>query len=727
MFSPRPRLSATTLSLAVRFCTTPFARSLAMSHLLDTPRRPRSTESRAVKKAKLSHTATALQRAGFDYVLIRIIHDQPPTFSLRMIQRVLRDAIRAGTYTLTTGVTLAIPTSTLLGPNDSVDDPATLDRVTPSHTWVGEKRAIPPTTLTVNGLLHKARTGRPPAELDATLLQLLKHYAQRNGTMSDRMLVRYVQTAADARHLPRPSPARILRALKDIPALTRAVARHGARGGIADAATKSALPIERPYQMSVFDELQLPVWVRVWHAELRDYVCMKVPMCLVADVDSQVITGYAITNPRARGKVKSMDSLDVAGAVLSSIIPALAPEECRPYVGFLPELIGCDNITTHDLVVERLRAIGVPVTQHRAYSPWAHGPRETIVGIIKQLCEPLLGYDGRWQVAERLTKDPTSARRELSGTTMRQSPLANVAIDQLMDVATLRHAMRDVVRTYNAEILHSRWGETREARFYERRRTGHLRSWTDAIGMLDAHRVAVREHLTVRGVGFAPVSDIGHAFAQGDVVTVHVDPLLRAAFVPGETPASWGALLPAKEFAKHVIPSEYVQERAQEAHAASDSVRREREAAQAEALGGPAEAARANAIAAKKTAPKRKKAEKKRVPAGQLEFPMTPAEILIAPRMAPAAAVVTPAQPAPGRSKPRDKPVVPAPPPLLTVVHGALTAAPRSAAGPPALRGLARRSSTSLLLTTPPRPTPPHTPQPTRESLTTTPKATRKA
>jgi hypothetical protein len=58
-----------------------------MAHLLDTPRRPRSTESRATKAAKRATAAASFQRAGFDYAPIRIIHDQPATFSLRSRQR----------------------------------------------------------------------------------------------------------------------------------------------------------------------------------------------------------------------------------------------------------------------------------------------------------------------------------------------------------------------------------------------------------------------------------------------------------------------------------------------------------------------------------------------------------------------------------------------------------------------------------------------------------------
>ena len=116
--------------------------------------------------------------------------------------------------------------------------------------------------------------------------------------------------------------------------------------------------------------------------------------------------------------------------------------------------------------------------------------------------------------------------------------------------------------------------------------------------MLESHRVSVREHLTVRSVPFATTSDIGHQFAQGETITVLVDPLLRAAFVPGETPAQWGALLPAAEFAKHVVPIQYVFERSRDAQVTADAARAERAVGQERALGGPDAAAHANAVAA---------------------------------------------------------------------------------------------------------------------------------
>lgn len=684
-----------------------------MAHLLDTPRRPRSTESRARKAAKRENAAVAFQRAGFEFALIRIIHDQPATFSLRTIQGVLRDAIRVGTYTLTNGTTLAIPTAPSLGETESLSDPLVVDRITPSHTWVASKRAIPPTTLTLNSLLHRPRSGRPPNTLPSVLRDVLLHHLLSNGAISDRMLVRYVHTAATERGIQRPSRARILRAIKEIPALTRAGARHGKRAAIADAATKSALPVERPYQMFVFDEGTLPVWVRVYDPDLHAYVAIRLPICLVIDVASQLVVGYAITNPRARGAEMHMDSLEMTAAVLSSILPALAPAECRPYVGFLPELVGCDNIAAHNSVIDALARVGIPVTQHRPYAPYSHGPRETVVGIIKTLCEPLLGFDGRWVVAETVEQDPTVKRRQLSGSTMRQSPLANVALDQLMDIATFREAFGAVIRTYNRELEHSRWREPREARFYERRRTEHLRPWTEAMGMLEPHRVSVREHLTVRGVAFATASDIGHQFAQGETVTVHVDPLLRAAFVQGETAAAWGTLLPAIEYAKHIVPGEYVRARSREAQLASDAARAERDAMQATALGGPGAAAHANAVADALLG-KATKAQRSRRRAAKVA---TVADVLTAhvatsvsePRITAAPPSARPTS-SPRIVAPAIPPSPPAGPPSLTIVPGALTGPPRGAAAAPALRGLVRRSSSGLLLTgsaPPPSPTTP--------------------
>lgn len=292
----------------------------------------------------------------------------------------------------------------------------------------------------MNGLLHKPRSGRPAAALPPVLRDVLLHHALSNGAITDRMLVRYVQNAATERELPRPSRARILRALHEIPALTRAAARHGKRAAIADAATKSALPVERPFQMFVFDEGTLPVWVRVYDPDQQAYVAIRLPICLVIDVASQLTMGYAITNPPARGAEMHMDALEMTAALLSARIPTLATNECRPYVGFLPELVGCNNMAAHNPVIAKLRAVGIPVTQHKAYTPFSHGPRETVVGIIRTLCEPILGFDGKWVVAELLTQDPTVKRWQLSGTTMRQSPLANVTIEQLMDIATFRAA-----------------------------------------------------------------------------------------------------------------------------------------------------------------------------------------------------------------------------------------------------------------------------------------------
>ena len=63
-----------------------------------------------------------------------------------------------------------IPTTPSLDEDESLSDPVVLDRITPSHTWDASKRAIPPTTLTLNAIIQPR--GAPPewaAEADQWL------------------------------------------------------------------------------------------------------------------------------------------------------------------------------------------------------------------------------------------------------------------------------------------------------------------------------------------------------------------------------------------------------------------------------------------------------------------------------------------------------------------------------------------------------------------------------
>jgi hypothetical protein len=478
----------------------------------------------------------------------------------------------------------------------------------------------------------------------------------------------------------------------------------------------------------VFDEGTLPVFIRVRDPIQRCYVPIRPTICVVVDVASQLVMGYWIGNPLARGAQAHMDSLEMTEALLSAIIPTLASPECREYVGFLPERVGCDNIATHNPVMTALERVGIVTTKHGPYAPWSHGPRETVVGILKAMCEPLLGFDGRFVVADTLTEDPIKTRKALSGTQYRDTPRANITTEQLLDIMAFRKAFQDVVQRYNREFEHSRWKETRESRYYEFRRTEALRPWTDAMGMLETTRVTVREHIAVRQVDFATQSTAGHRFAFGESVTLRVDPMLRACFVPGATPKEWGALLPAKEFAKHQAPGEVVREQHRAAQAASDAARAARDALQLESLGSEEAVVVANAAAALAAKTKRKnakpqssdpaaakRASKQRTETDPLRAPLPPVdappalfpdEILTARTAAPSPPPLVPQPVAPPVIPPRmsvipgnpdapsgPRPTAPAPSPRGTPARGA------------PMRGLPTRGSTVALLVR--RPAPP--------------------
>ncbi len=562
-------------------------------------------------------TNRAYQRAAYNYTLTQIIHDVGEIHSCRDLVAILREANQHQSYTMSNGDVLHVPVASLLRKGESLSDPRVLDRVTPSHASVWRLRKIDPADNCIAIHVAKPRSGRPLKKIGEATEAALRSLMLRHHPRSTRKLVRKLRKVAEAAGEPTLSTGRVRRWFQDVSPVVLVAARHGKRAGVADATTKGALPFTRPFEFWVFDEGVLPVWIRVYHAILKCYVAIKPPICLVVDAVTQVIMGYYIGNPLSRGVEMHMDAVEMQGALLSAIFPALATPECKPYVGYLPERIGCDNLPAHGDVMSMLNAATIVTTQHVGYSPWSHATRETTVGIIKGLCEDLRGYDGTWQVAENVDHDPVARRKALAATYKRESPLSNISIAQLMDITELREKIQPVITEYNSGIDHSRWQEPREARFYECLRPEKLRPWTDALSMLKAHRVTVREHLVVRGVEFATTSDIGHVFSQGDSVTVRVDPLLRAAFVVGESPSEVGAIQPAREAARKAVPGEVVRQQHTEAQNASNAARAEREAYQESVLGTEG-AALANGLAAMKPGKEAKRAAAERKAAQRL-------------------------------------------------------------------------------------------------------------
>ena len=386
----------------------------AMRDTTTTRQRPKARSSRAEGRTTVRLVQAAQDRAAWRFALARVARDLEPLGPTATVAE-LTTIVMRGEHTLRDGLTVTMPRCPELVGDESLTDPEVAQRVTPSEAWVRGVRRRAEAEMTLAHFADRPRSGRPAAPLPPLLEQVVTDQVMRPGGTRESIIVRAVQTYAAARGEVVPSRRRVRRALHAIPHADLTAARHGKRAVIADALPKGALPYTRPGDCALLDETQLPVYCRVWDPITRTHVAIKVSVCHVIDAASEVITGWYMPDPMARGKIGAVDSAEILAAFVSSICPAVASPGCESYVGTLPAVLRCDNVASHGLVSARAAKIGIDVSHNPTYQPWANGALETTNGIVKPLCRDIVGYDQHWAVAEYENDDqykaPSSARR----------------------------------------------------------------------------------------------------------------------------------------------------------------------------------------------------------------------------------------------------------------------------------------------------------------------------
>ena len=593
----------------------------AMRDHATTRQRPTARSSRAECRTTVRLVQAAQDRAAWRFALARIARDLEPLGPTATV-RELTTILTRGQHTQRDGISITLPRCPDLVGDETLTDLDVAQRVTPSEAWVRDMRRRDEAEMTLMHFADRPRSGRPAAPLPPVLAQVVTDQVMRPGGASESIVLRAVQTVAAARGEPVPTRRRVRRALHAIPHADLTAARHGKRAVVADALPKGALPYTRPGDCTLLDEMLLPVFCRSWDPISRTYVASKAWACIVIDAASEVVTGWYIPDPMARGKLGAVDSAEVLAAFVSSICPAVASAGCEPYVGTLPAVLRCDNVGSHGLVSERAAKIGIDVSHNPTYQPWANGALETTNGILKPLCRDLVGYDQHWAVAEYENDDPYKRRRELAAKVTRLPPHMYVTIEQLLDVVQLREQFDAIVTTYNRTLVHSRWKHSRDTAFHTLMRRETRLPWTNALPMLECTTVHVRDKLTIHGASFATTSVTGEVLAPGARGTFAVDPMLRAAWKLGpDARAAVAAFLPDKLWAQQQVPGDVVARNNAVASAASAQATDARALYQAERLGGAEAAALANAIGAQqrneRPGAKKKAKPKKKTPTAQ--------------------------------------------------------------------------------------------------------------
>lgn len=407
----------------------------------------------------------------------------------------------------------------------------TVEDVAPSIWSVHYWRASAPEDVSITAFRLAPREGRPKVQLSPELEKIFIEEVGSGRTVSPTALHRELAKAAERLGQSAPSRHVVRARVADLPHQFRSVARQGKAAAAADATVRSAVPAEVPHAVWTLDELDAPVWVRVWSFALKRLVATKVSVVIIVDNYSGVVVGYYIANALRRDALRGHDRWDVLAALAGAAFRDLAPDACVPYAGYLPRVLRLDRHGAHEEARRVLKDLGVEVPNLPGSMPWARGTVEATVALLKAGCARFLGHEDAYEVAEYQDASNHEAQRIAAGTMARVTSKLPICIDQLWNLEQFAAAFDGVVAEVNCERVHSEWKMPRAARYAEGFQATLARPGTDAIALLEPTSIKVKKDgIVVDHVAFAPANP-AVLYQVGEQLTVRVDPGLRSVFV----------------------------------------------------------------------------------------------------------------------------------------------------------------------------------------------------
>jgi hypothetical protein len=447
--------------------------------------------------------------------------------------------------------------------------------------------------------LDAPRTGRPPRDLDPRLRDVVVGPLRVGQPLPNRRLLALAR--AEATRLKRagvtihpPTRRQIDRVVADIPFVQTVAARYGPKAAVQDASLLSTIPTTRTHEVWAFDELTLPIWMRVTDLEKPGYYRAVKPSCvIVIDVHSRTILAAQIVAamermPDDEGARTSERHLadDVRGAVASAALTDLAPSAYRPTAGYLPERLRCDNDNTHHKMREWADTLGISMPEIPTHSPKDNGHCERLIGSLKDLCHGVLGFEGDYEPAEGAAEHPQELAARTNGTQMRVAERQLVPVANLLARRQLQRELDKAVQAYH-ERRHSALGRTPLEVHFESRDPTATRQGRDMLLALELKNVrATREGIPLGQTRFFP-RDARAGIQVNDEIAIRVDPLRRGCFV--QRPEGEWVYCPRKDIAaRQLDAAAFVQARAATAHASAVAGRAEKLTALAQQIGAAA-------------------------------------------------------------------------------------------------------------------------------------------
>ena len=362
--------------------------------------------------------------------------------------------------------------------------------------------------------------------------ELCRRIAQDVAPSIRRMWLNLQGWAQEHGH-PKPTYWQVYRFVNEVPAERLAAYRNGSRSAVADTMHHPPVPADYTHHVWSLDEMEVPVWIRSYDRRARMWIAIVVALVLIICNRSRAIVGYHVADPKRRGKKSGFDSDNVLAALLSAMLPELAPPSCQQYAGYRPEVLQWDKAAQHEAMLETVEKSGIYVPDLPGRTPYPRGKVERPVDTLKALCSEIRGYKRKWlPLTDKVTKNPKATRSESVATSFRETTKIPIEVEDLHTYEALCEEIdRKVMRVYNEVETHRILGTTPEIGYHENFDRALARSGRDALYILEPDTgVSTKGILSHRNVEFYLESQ-GREVPHGTQVRFRPDPLLRGVFI----------------------------------------------------------------------------------------------------------------------------------------------------------------------------------------------------
>lgn len=383
-------------------------------------------------------------------------------------------------------------------------------------------------------LIDRPPSGRPPTPLDPWLERFLRRIVRARPNLGPKKLFEKGQTFASKSRRVGTAPRnvdQIRRWRNSIPTAELQMSQYGTRTARAETQLKRTYPTTRPHELWQVDEVQLPVWIRIWHAVDKKWVIAVAWGVFVRDHYSKAILGWWVKTPSLR---RPFNTQFTAQEVLATIAGAAVPDLAHPVVRHMvtgdPEKVLMDGSGAMTKARATLKAKNLVDSSHsEPYAPWQNGGIENYFRTLKRRDLPeLVGSKVEW-IPFHSNVDPRTARDR----NVDPSPkLREIPLMCLPRPEHLRWAVGHFVKEHNSTGTRPapHRGMTPESVFLrDRERTARRPS--RLVETFPVHQVSLQNRgLEIHNQWYQN-EDLHHSFPHKSKLWVRKDPLERGVFV----------------------------------------------------------------------------------------------------------------------------------------------------------------------------------------------------